>query len=315
MTLSIYLHIWSPTMQEAKAFAPSHITGLFQIMDQPKDPSHAGSRGAGVSLTRGVKTTVKIEKAQQGSITISINGAISGSARVSQAVADAYVSRAETTEQLAVSVEHEVDVPIGVGLGTSGAAALSLSIALNQALDTGLSNNEAAQIAHVAEVKCGTGLGTVMAETHGGLEIRVTPGAPGIGEVRRMVAPDSMMVACIVYGPLSTRKILADPVIRGRINEVGGKFVDQLVERADVAHFMKLSRCFAEHVDLFTGKVRQTLDEIDRAGFVCSMPMFGEAVFTLIEKERIGQLLKVFRRFEGGKIIIADVDSAGARLL
>jgi len=45
-------------------------------------------------------------------------------------------------------VIHELDVPVGYGLGCSAAVALSLSLALNQALDTGYSKTEAAQIDH-----------------------------------------------------------------------------------------------------------------------------------------------------------------------
>ena len=71
-------------------------------------------------------------------------------------------------ENFEIIVEHHVEVPLGAGFGTSGAAALSLALALNEALSLGLSKIEAAQLAHVAEVECKTGLGTVIAETFGG---------------------------------------------------------------------------------------------------------------------------------------------------
>jgi len=75
-----------------------------------------------------------------------------------------------------IIIKHSINVPIGAGFGTSGAAALSLALALNEVFDLGMSKIEAAQLAHIAEVECKTGLGTVAAETFGGLEIRVKPG-------------------------------------------------------------------------------------------------------------------------------------------
>jgi len=42
------------------------------------------------------------------------------------------------------------------------------------------------KIAHNAEVNCKTGLGDVLASFHGGFEVRVKPGAPGIGTVEKI---------------------------------------------------------------------------------------------------------------------------------
>jgi mevalonate kinase len=59
-------------------------------------------------------------------------------------------------ENFEVTVDHHLEVPIGAGFGTSGAAALSLALALNNIFGLGMSKAEAAQIAHVAEIKCKT---------------------------------------------------------------------------------------------------------------------------------------------------------------
>ena len=47
-------------MKEFKAFSPAHITGFFEICDNNKEPLLKGSRGAGISLKKGVTTKVKI---------------------------------------------------------------------------------------------------------------------------------------------------------------------------------------------------------------------------------------------------------------
>ena len=77
-------------------------------------------------------------------------------------------------------------IPVGYGLGSSSAVALSLSFALDQALGTKLDRSLIGQIAHNAEVNCKTGLGDVLASFHGGFEIRVKAGAPGIGSVEKI---------------------------------------------------------------------------------------------------------------------------------
>ena len=303
-------------MEEARAFSPCHITGFFQILDHPADPLYVGSRGAGVSLSRGVETIVKISKALKSSLQVKVNGFDSNATEVSKHVVATFLSRFKEMETFKISVEHHVEVPTGAGFGTSGAAALSLALALNDALGLGISEIEAAQIAHVTEIECKTGLGTVIAETFGGLEIRVKHGAPGIGEIRHVSVPKNYVAACLTFGQLSTRKFLADAEIRRRINEFGGELVDKLVEEPNVTAFLRFSRQFAEHVGLITEKTRRTLHAADKAEFVCSMPMFGESAFTLVEEDSLERLLKIFHNHSlDGRIIVSGIDFEGARLL
>lgn len=303
-------------MKEDAAFAPCHITGFFQILDQPTNPLYAGSKGAGISLSRGVKTIVKVRKAVKNSLQVKINGFASSSAEVSKHVVDAFLSRFKQMNNFEIIVEHHVDLPIGAGFGTSGAGALSLALALNDVYGLGMSRTEAAQMAHVTEVECKTGLGTVIAEALGGVEVRVKPGAPGIGEIKNVPVPKDYVMVCLAFGPLPTKKFLTDEEIRRRVNKFGGKLVDKLIEELNVTNFMNFSRQFAEHVGLMTERIRRTLRATDNANFVCSMPMFGEAVFTLIKQESLEELLKIFRKYNpDGKIIASEIDFEGAQLL
>lgn len=303
-------------MKEAAAFVPCHITGFFQILDQPTNPLYAGSKGAGVSLSRGVKTIVKVRKAVKNSLQVKINGFASNSAEVSKHVADAFLSRFKQMNNFEIIVEHHADVPTGAGFGTSGAAALGLALVLNTVFGLGTSRIEVAQMAHMAEVECKTGLGTVIAEAFGGVEIRVKPGAPGIGEIKNVPVPKDYVVACLTFGPLPTKKFLTNEAIRKRVNEFGGKLVDKLIEEPNVTNFMNFSRQFTEHVGLITEKTRRTLNATDNANFICSMPMFGESAFTLIKQESLKELLQIFRKYSpDGKIIVSEIDFEGARLL
>jgi len=301
-------------LKNAEALAPAHITGLFQICDQPANPLHKGSKGAGVSIKHGVKTKVIIKKASENSLEILINGQKTGSANVSKTVVKEFLSRIE--EKAAVKVEHTVQVPIGAGFGSSGAAALSLALALNKALALDLTRTEAAQIAHLAEVKCKTGLGTVIAETFGGLEMRTMSGAPGIGKVERIPVGADYKVVCLSFGGLSTKKGLTDTKLRERINEHGGKLLERLMEEPSVETFLKFSRRFAEHTGLITKKVRKVLDETDTSGIVCSMPMFGEGIFSIVKQEEAETLLRIFRKHgSADEILVSEIDFKGARLL
>jgi pantoate kinase len=302
-------------VEEVAAYAPCHITGIFQIFDQSADILNVGSTGAGVSLKLGAKTTVKMEKGPKHRLKININHHAADHAPLSKHVVSAFLSRLSEAFPYEITVEHLIEAPIGAGFGTSGAAALSLALALNEALGLGMSRIQCSQIAHIAEIKCKTGLGTVIAETFGGLEIRIKPGAPGIGEIKCLPIPENAVVACHVFGPLSTRKYLTDPETRSRINRFGGQLVNELVKTPTIINFMKLSRQFAEHVGLITEKVRNMLNAADEAGVVCSMPMFGECAFTITDEDSVGQILQVFRKDgEGGQTVLSKVDQEGARL-
>jgi len=303
-------------MEEAMAFAPCHITGFFEIFDEPADALHVGSRGAGISLDLGAKTTVKVKKGSKLSVKVSINNNPADFCQVSRRIVDAFLSRVSDKTHFEISVEHLIEAPVGAGFGTSGAAALSLALALNEALRLGMSKLETAQMAHIAEVECKTGLGTVIAETFGGFEVRVNPGAPGIGEIKCLPLPDDTVVAFHVYGPLSTREALTNSKTRARINRFGGELVGELINAPTVMNFMRLSRQFAEHVGLISEKVRRILVAADKAGVICSMPMFGESAFTVTNKNGIEPILKVFREnAQSGQTIVSKANHEGARLL
>jgi len=303
-------------MKQALAFAPCHITGVFQIFDESADALCAGSKGAGVSLILGVKTTVNIKEAQDYCLRVSINNHSANSAQVSRNVVNAFLTRLSEKTKFKITIEHQIEVPIGAGFGTSGAGALSLALALNEALGLGMSRIEAAQIAHVAEVECKTGLGTVLAETFGGLEIRVKPGAPGIGEIKCLPVPVNAVVACHVFGPLSTRKSLTNPETRNRINSCGSELVNELFKASTIINFLRLSRQFAEHVGLISQNVRTVLTAADKAGVVCSMPMFGDSVFTITDEKNIEEIGQIFQKHgPRGQTIVTKIDQEGARLL
>lgn len=303
-------------MKAARAFSPGHITGFFQICDEPKDPLLKGSRGAGVSVDRGVTTTVRLLNGSSIGNRIRINGHPARTAAVSQHVVAAFRTLAGNPRCL-IEADHEVALPIGSGFGTSGAGALSLAFALNEALELGLSQVKAAQIAHVAELDCRTGMGTVIAETVGGIEIRVRPGAPGVGEVRALPQSPDYVVICLPFGPLPTPKFLTDDRARRRINERGGLLTDALLNHPTVPNLLSYSRDFAEHIELITDRVRRVLQDTDQSGVTCSTAIFGENVFTLATKDHKPEVQAILNDHlrKSRQLLVMNVDCQGARLL
>lgn len=162
-------------MKQASAYAPGHLTGFFQIWDHPENPLHRGSRGCGASVTQGVHTTVRVDSAYENSNIIKINGEVTNNALVSENVLDKILDYVEQSYE--VHIEHDISTPFGAGFGSSGGGAISLAVALNEAMKIGLTFTEAAQIAHICEIECKTGLGTVFAAIRGGFGVLVNAGS------------------------------------------------------------------------------------------------------------------------------------------
>jgi pantoate kinase len=300
----------------AEAFSPCHITGFFQIVDESMDPLRVGSRGGGVCLKRGVKTVVRAEKASSPAIQISINGIPSNSAEVSERVVNMFMSRFKELRSFKIFVEHYVDVPIGAGYGTSGAAALSLSLALNEVFNLGMSNVEAAQIAHIAEIECRTGLGTVAAEFSGGVEVRVKAGAPGICEIMHIPASSDYVVVCLTIGALSTKELLANDEVRRHVNAYGHELVNEIVKAPNLSNLMRFSRYFADHIGLVSSRVREVFKAADEIGLTVSMPMFGEGAFTICRRDSAKDVLELFSRcIPQGQVFVSEIDFKGARVI
>jgi pantoate kinase len=300
-------------VKKAEAFSPAHITGFFQIFDRSSDPLRVGSKGAGVSVSSGVTTSVLVKKSSENSSKITINGRATKSAVVSRQVVKHFLSMAGGSHRIIVA--HRVDVPIGQGFGASGAGALSLALALNEAFNLNLTRLEAAQIAHIAEVKCNTGLGTVIGETFGGLEIRLKPGAPGVGKIRKIPVSQDYVVACLHSGPMSTKSIITNVNYRRNINNIGSGLGAELAAHPTPANFMTISRKFAEHLGLISSRLRTLLDETDKAGLRFSMAMLGESIFTIIRRNRVAQVTQIFDNTLPGNTLIMNIDQKGARVL
>jgi len=294
----------------ATAFCPAHITGFFKAELGKEESNQIGSLGAGFSIQKGVRTTVTIRdktKHDISNFSIKVNGFESGDMRVSELVLSKF-----STEGKFIDVTHEIDVPVGYGFGCSAAVALSLSIALNNALECKLSKILVAEIAHDVEIECQTGLGDVLASYHGGFEIRVKPGAPGIGEVKKISSKERHDVIIICFNPISTKKFLNEKI--SSINGLGGKMVNKLIESNDTEEFQDMSVKFAKYVNVITPKMDKVITILHENGIKCGVALFGETIFSLVTKDQKDKVKKILRQFDDGLIITSKIDNSGARL-
>ena len=294
----------------ATAFCPAHITGFFKAELDNDDSKQLGSLGAGFSIQKGVRTTVTIRERTKHDISnfvIKVNGFESGDMRVSELVLSKFPAEGKF-----IDVTHEIEVPVGYGFGCSAAVALSLSFALNDALGSQLSKIQVAQIAHDVEIECKTGLGDVLASYHGGFEVRVKPGAPGIGEIKKINSKEKRDVVIICFNPISTKKFLKEKI--SSINGLGGKMVTKLIENKDVEEFQDMSLKFAKYVDVVTPKMNKVINLLHRNGIKCGIALFGETIFSLVTNNEQQKVKEILKQFDDGLIISSKIDNSGARL-
>ena len=300
---------------EATAFCPAHITGFFKayLDDSQNSLENFGSTGAGFSIKQGVTTRVKVDTKdnQESNFRITTKGYQPDKTDVSEFVLNEFLKLGKFSNKF-FDIEHDISIPVGYGLGSSGAVALSLSFALDQALETKLDKTTIGQIAHNAEVNCKTGLGDVLASFHGGFEIRVKPGAPGIGCVEKIFT-NEISVIMICFSPISTNKFIKERL--SQINGLGGKMVNRLLESKNYKHFQDMSLEFAKFVDVITPRMQKLVNELSKNNIKCGIAFFGETVFSMIPKEDEDRVLEILQKYSDGIVIKSELDNNGARVL
>ena len=282
-----------------KAYSPSHITGIFAICDD-RNPLYKGSIGCGIVLEAGCVTEVSVDDTRPG-IEVEIEGAEEGEASTTE-----YVCRRMAGEY-PIRVSSRFEVPIGAGFGASGAGALSTALALNARLSLGMTLNEVAQIAHLAEVENNMGLGDVIAETYGGVVIRKKPGPPGIGMVDNIILPpEELKISYVTFGVKATREILRDASIVRSVNEAGRAALKELLKKPDLDTFMRAARDFSLQTGLMSERCRDAIEAVEAEGKVASVAMLGETVFVPGDSEAL-------REF--GEVRQSRISYSGARII
>lgn len=279
---------------QSLVFAPSHITGFFEVVDHP-DPLIKGSRGAGVTLDQGVLTQVNISEGN-GEILIKNNGKpISHEYLLDKSVSyrtlDFLRKQTEKVEwnAIKITIHHQIQVPVESGFGVSAGSALGTSLGLSRLLKLPLTFHQAAAIAHHAEVDLKTGLGDVMGALVGGFPIRVEPGAPGIGRVDKILnggvnnSNEDLFVISKSLGNIETASVLQDPALTLKINSVARHMLQKLLSNPKITNFMDLSLKFAQETGLIDPEIMEIVDVMKDETLGASMAMLGKTAFAISE--------------------------------
>ena len=307
--------------KKARAFSPAGISSFFEICDRTADgapitdPERIGARGGGFAINKGVLTHASITETKKKQIRVFINGKLCPEAETTRTVVETLLKKVPETYN--VTVRHRVDVPIGAGFGSSAAGALGTALALNEALNLHLTYNQLGRIAHVAEIKCLTGLETVSPLMLGGCVITVEPGAPGYALIDRIpVSPDHRIVAG-TYRPFPTKEVLSSEEKRKPINEWGRRTLKKILADPSLENFLRTCKEFAMKTGFTTSRVQKLIELAEKAGAVgATQNMLGEAVHAVVTIDKVEDVIQAFKKvMPSEKIIVAKIDLQGPRML
>ena len=260
-------------------FVPGHITGFFTV-EEHSVSLKKGSCGVGFLLSKGVKTIVS----ESDKLEIDVN---QGDSTVINEVLS--ILDIETN----FKITQDIQLPIGAGFGTSAASALSLTLALNEFLNLGYSLELCGQIAHMAEVNLGAGLGDVIAQTGRGLVLRTSPGAPGIGEIKSF--RKDVYIAWKTFGEIETSSIIRDPVHKQAISKSGLKYLEMFEAEPTLENFLTFSNRFSHETKLVSDDVGNLIDYFNSSSDILgsSMAMLGNTAFAFAYNEDVFKSLDI----------------------
>jgi pantoate kinase len=286
----------------AKAYAPGHITGFFQIHEH-ENPHRKGSTGCGIVLNGGVTTEVRagelIEKTE-----ILLNGKeVEG--RTTRTVA-------EMITDVPVRINSWAEIPIGCGFGASGAGALGTAYALNRALSLNQTAKSLTEYAHVAEVVNRSGLGDIAAQSNGGVVIRLQPGGSEFGLVDGIPAHEAR-VYCIVLGEISTNSVLKDRAAAERINTAGKTAMSELLKKPTLENFMSQAKEFASKTDLMSSRAKDIIETANASGGMASQAMLGDTVFVIAPHYQEFPIYEALQEF--GEVLEYNISTCVPKLI
>jgi pantoate kinase len=309
-------------LRTAKAFAPAAISSFFEICDTENnkpitDLEKVGAIGGGFGLERGVLTKVTVEEAPKKSINVFINSKLAKEAKTTSQVIETLLNKTNT--KYSVAVEHHIEVPIGTGFGTSAGGALTAGLALKEALALPLTYNQIGKIAHVTEIQCQTGLGTVSSLTFsGGCVLVVEPGAPGICQIDHIpISPDYVVVAGFFKSNTPKKSILSSFLKKQKINRYGKKTLEAILAEPSLENFLDCCWEFSQKAGFATENIRQLVKSAKKAGAIgAAQNMIGEAVHAVVHEENANSVAEAFKQTLPSKqVIVSKIDFQGARLV
>ncbi len=299
---------------KAWAYSPCGISSFFEVPSSlSKDPRAIGSRGGGFCISRGVTAEVSVEP-------------ISGETSVVETFinghqVDFYIARRAVLKVLnmvdgayRVVVRQKIEAPIGCGFGTSAASALATALAASKALGLNLSLWKLAEIAHMVEVECCTGLGTVSGLVTGGVVVVKKPGAPREGYTLQIPVDGVFKIVAAAFQPIEKKKVLLSRYQLQQINRLGRKALQMVLAKPTLDTFLKVAKFFSENSGLASRKVRTAIALAEGRGALAAFQnMIGEAIHAIVPPHRVDEVAQALEELSPPHIMVSDLHLEGIK--
>jgi pantoate kinase len=248
------------------AFSPGSVTCFF-VPSVGASVEETSSPGCGINISMGVTAAV-----QPGAeVVIRLNGQVMDFPPVRTVV-----------EELApepVGVFLETSLPLGCGFGVSAAGSLTTAFALARRYALEASRQQLGMVALRAEIQHRTGIGDVPNQLLGGVVLRRWRTGPFDGQTLPM---PKVPLYFKVFGSLSTRAILTNPLLVHQLAAEGSNALRWLEEHAEgvtLEQVLARSLKFAQEANLVTdARVIGAIEEVQARGGQATMVMLGQSV-------------------------------------
>ncbi|NLI62386.1 MAG: hypothetical protein GX362_03140 [Methanosarcinaceae archaeon] len=208
-------------------------------------------------------------------------------------------------ENYSITIDQKSDFLPSAGFGISAAGSLGVSNALIEILKNNVFKYENlenekiknekiknqifkkekwADLAHISEIKTGSGLGDVSAIVKGGLAFRKKPGAPSFGKVERIKTVDKK-IYYVSIDEIETSSVLNDPEKYKKIKKAGKEAIKSFEKEKTFENFMITSNIFAKEIDLMSFKIKDALEKIEPEFALASQAMLGNTIFAVTNKK------------------------------
>lgn len=269
-----------------KITVPLHITGFFSPHFSA-NPLFSGSTGAGLVIVPGLDCICQFLDKKRVKTEILYNGGKTNIEPIEKLLKLFNLKKG-------VFIKISSPVPLGAGYGASAASTLAVSLALCQV--SGESKLKAAKLAHLAEVKSLTGLGDVIAIFSGrALEVRIKPGAPGIGRVKSFGQAKNLRIITCDLNPVkkNTKKMLK--TINQRTISFGQKILEKFIKNPTIKNFFEYSQLFAKEIGWADENFFKKLESIKKycLGFSVKKGVF----FTVTEDKHLPGAISILKKF------------------
>lgn len=297
-------------------YVPSAVSSFFEICDKTpegepiNDLLKVGSRGGGFVIKRGTITRASRSKEMD---SVEINSHSITNARTTTRVIELMRIKFGFGP---VKISHSIEPPIGFGFGTSGSGALGAAIALSDLFNLNLSLSQVSAFAHIGEVECVTGLGTVISLASGGGAVGLVtePGGYSVGRVDSILLdPAQYSLVCACFGPIEKSSVLRDAKRRQKVNEFGKGTLEAILNDPTPSILLVRSRIFAERTGIASKDLLALSDKAVKLGAIGATPnMIGNAIHCLVERSQSKVFVKsLLHSMPSGSVFVSDLIHSG----